>query len=105
MLIIETSIFTRQITELISDEDYRTFQLQLVTNPTLGDKEPGTGGLRKARIAAKGHGKRGGARVIYFWSSTRDQILMLYVFPKGSRTQLTQDQKKILKRIIDEEYY
>jgi hypothetical protein len=104
MVIVETSVFTRQITALISDEEYRKFQIDLIQNPELGTKEPGTGGLRKVRIAAKGHGKRGGARVIYFWANAQDQILMLYVFPKGARDQLTQQQKKVLKKIVDEEY-
>jgi hypothetical protein len=104
MVIIETSIFTKQITDLLSDDEYRSMQLALVENPTLGSKEPGTGGLRKIRIPAQGHGKRGGARIIYFWSSARDQLLLLYVFPKGSRAQLTERQKKILKKIVDEEY-
>lgn len=52
MVIVETSVFTRQITSLLSDEEYRHIQNELVNNPTLGPKEPGTGGLRKVRIAA-----------------------------------------------------
>ena len=104
MVIIETSVFTKQIGELLSDDEYRSIQLALVENPALGPKEPGTGGLRKVRISAKGHGKRGGARIMYFWSSAKDQLLLLYVFPKGSRAQLTEAQKKILKQIVDKEY-
>jgi hypothetical protein len=41
MVILETSVFTRQITSLLSDEEYRNIQNELVTNPTLGPKEPG----------------------------------------------------------------
>jgi hypothetical protein len=104
MVIVETTTFTRQVKSLLSEEEYRQLQLQLVENPTLGVKEPGTGGLRKLRVQAKGHGKSGGARMIYFWASAKDQILMLYIFPKGSRAQLTEDQKKLLKRIVDAEY-
>jgi len=104
MVILETSVFTRQITSLLSDDEYRNIQNELVTNPALGPKEPGTGGLRKVRIAAKGHGKRGGARILYFWAAHREQILMLYLFPKGTTDQLTQQQKKALKKIVDEEY-
>jgi len=42
-----------------------------------GQGDPGSGGLRKVRWAAKGHGKRGGARVIYFWWKADDKILLL----------------------------
>ena len=104
MLIIETSIFTRQVTALLTDEEYRAVQSRLVADPTLGSKEPGTGGLRKLRVPALGHGKRGGARIIYFWAASRDQIVMLYLFAKGERAQLTAAQKRVLKKIIEEEY-
>src|SRR6476660_2647118 len=105
MVIVETTIFTRQVQELLSSDEYRELQIRLVDNPELGVKEPGTGGLRKLRVPAKGHGKSGGARLIYFWASAHHQLLMLYIFPKGSRSQLTQDQKKILKKIVDAEYH
>lgn len=104
MVILETKLFTKQVVELLSEVEYRELQLRLVGNPDLGVKEPGTGGLRKLRVPVKGHGKSGGARLIYFWASAQDQLLMLYIFPKGSTAQLTQDQKKILKRIVDTEY-
>jgi hypothetical protein len=104
MVIIETKLFTKQITEFLSEEDYRAFQLRLVENPALGPKEPGTGGLRKVRIPAMGHGKRGGARIMYFWAVAKHQLLLLYVFPKGTMSQLTAHQKNILKKIVEEDY-
>ena len=64
MLIIETSIFTRQVLALLDDEDYRRLQTVLVIRPTAGDLIPGSGGLRKIRWGAHGRGKRGGVRVI-----------------------------------------
>jgi len=64
MIFVETPIFTRQITALADDHDYADFQRELANDPEAGDVIPGTGGLRKIRMAAKSHGKRGGARVI-----------------------------------------
>ena len=49
--LIETSIFTRQITALLSDEDYGTFQSRLAANPGLGALIKGGGGIRKIRVA------------------------------------------------------
>jgi hypothetical protein len=60
MVIIETPIFTRRIQELISDEEYRLLQIHLVNRPGVGKTIPGSGGLRKLRWSAEGHGKRGG---------------------------------------------
>lgn len=66
MVIVETSLFTRLIKSLMSDEEYRVLQEALVSRPALGDLIPGSGGLRKVRWNTTGQGKRGGVRVIYY---------------------------------------
>ena len=66
MVIVETSLFTRLIKSLMSDEEYRVLQEVLVSRPALGDLIPGSGGLRKVRWNTTGQGKRGGVRVIYY---------------------------------------
>jgi hypothetical protein len=63
VVIVETSVFTRQITGLLSDEEYRAFQEALVRDPKLGEVVPGSGGLRKVRWARSGSGKRSGLRL------------------------------------------
>jgi hypothetical protein len=60
MIFVETTLFTRQINALVDDDDYADFQRELANDPEAGDVIPGTGGLRKIRMAAKGRGKRGG---------------------------------------------
>jgi len=52
----------------------------------------------------RGKGKRGGVRVIYYWIDLQERILMLYVYPKSARDDLTQSQLKVLKKIVEEEY-
>ena len=64
MVIIETPIFTRRIQAILADDEYRLLQAQLVRKPDAGKIIPGSGGLRKLRWSAGGHGKRGGIRVI-----------------------------------------
>ena len=63
---IETRLFTRLVQEYFSDEEYRRLQPELVKNPEAGPVIPGSGGVRKLRWAARGRGKRGGYRVVYF---------------------------------------
>ena len=104
MVILETTIFSRQVQELLSDEEYRQLQLTLILRPDLGAVIPGSGGLRKARWSAAGHGKRGGVRVIYYRMVVNDKILMLFIYAKNERDDLTGDQLKVLRRIIEEEY-
>jgi hypothetical protein len=51
---IETPTFTRQITALLTDEEYRAFQSRLAANPELGPRIKGGGGIRKIRVALPG---------------------------------------------------
>jgi len=101
MVIIETTIFTRLINTLMSDEDYRELQEALVQRPDLGDLIKGSGGLRKVRWKLEGRGKSGGVRVIYYWVVQDDQLRMLYVYPKGKQENLTPDQLQTLRQIVE----
>lgn len=104
MIIIETPIFTKQICELINDEHYAEFQRQLCQNPESGDIISGTGGLRKIRCSVEGRGKRGGIRIIYYWYTQGDLIYMLLAYPKNQQADLTQQQKQILKKLVEQEF-
>jgi hypothetical protein len=104
MVIVETSIFTRQVQAFLSDEEYRHLQMTLVLHPDLGAVIPGSGGLRKVRWAVSGRGKRGGVRTIYYWAVLHDKILMLFMYTKNEQDNLTAEQLKVLRRIVEEEY-
>jgi mRNA-degrading endonuclease RelE of RelBE toxin-antitoxin system len=104
VVIIETSIFTRQVQALLTDEEYRHLQRALVLHPNMGRVIRGSGGLRKARWSIAGRGKRGGLRVIYYWPVAQDKILMLFIYPKSERDDLTPEQLKVLRSIVEEEY-
>ena len=100
----ETTLFTRQITELLSDEELSALQWVLIANPDRGDLIRGSGGLRKIRCAGSGRGKRGGLRVIYYWHVPGSTILFLLAYPKNEQENLTPTQLKVLKSIIETEY-
>jgi len=102
--LIETSIFTRQITALLSDDDYAAFQSRLAANPGLGALIKGGGGIRKSRVAVGTRGKRGGARVIYYWAVRRDLILLLYAYAKAATADLTPKQVAQLAKAVKEEF-
>jgi len=104
MVIIETPIFTKRIQELISDEEYRLLQAHLVNRPDAGKIIPGSGGLRKLRWSAGGHGKRGGSRIIYYWFVADDIIMLLFAYPKSEQDDLTGEQLRQLKKVIEKEY-
>ena len=104
MLLIETSLFTRRVLKLLSDESYRKLQAELADNPEKGVVIRGSGGIRKLRWDIEGRGKSGGVRVIYYWASTQHIVLMLLIYGKNEQNDLTPDQLKILRRLVEAEF-
>lgn len=101
MVFIETPIFTKIITSLLSEEDYRALQQELLLRPDAGAIIKGGEGLRKIRWNVKGKGKRGGMRVIYCLDLP-DRIFMLFAYKKNRQEELTSDQIKLLKQVTRE---
>lgn len=99
MIFIESAIFTADVRELLSDEDYAALQLHLVSHPDAGDVIQGTGGLRKVRWTVKGRGKRGGTRVIYYHVMSHAQIRMILIYRKGIKDDLTPKEKTVLRKL------
>ncbi|MGY6036951.1 type II toxin-antitoxin system RelE/ParE family toxin [Aeromonas sp. AE23HZ002T15] len=90
---IETSIFTRQIKALATDDELRALQVELIAQPEKGDLIQGTGGLRKVRMATGQQGKIGSARVIYFLA------YLVLVYAKSEKESLTAAEKVELKKL------
>jgi len=96
---IESSVYSEQIDDLLSEEDHRQLQLHLLEQPERGDLIKGAGGLRKLRWSGSGRGKRGGIRVIYYlWQG--DTAFLLFAYPKNQQEDLTSMQVKVLKNLI-----
>jgi hypothetical protein len=89
------------VIEALTDEHYGLLQASLVTKPDAGDLIKGSGGLRKLRWALPGRGKSGGIRVIYFWRVSESQILMLTMYAKNERSNLTPVQVKRLAKLVE----
>ena len=104
MDIVETPIFTRQVIELLTDDSYHELQIELISNPDLGDEIVGSGGLRKIRWSLQGRGKRSGVRIIYYWFMSKDRLLMLYMYSKNKQDNLTMEQLKMLRQVVEKEY-
>jgi hypothetical protein len=102
MEFIETPIFTKLITGLLEDNEYRLLQNEIAQNPEAGDLIPGGGGIRKVRFAAQGKGKRGGARLIYYWQKSRSRVYMLVAYTKAKQTGLDPEQAAFFKTMVKE---
>jgi len=99
MEFVETSIFTKRIARLLTDEAYRDLQAVLAENPRVGDVIPGAGGLRKLRWRGASRGKRGGLRIIYYCESAH-RLYMVFAYDKAKQGDLTADQLRVLGRYV-----
>ena len=91
--------FERQASGLLGEIDRMELETRLIENPEAGNVMPGTGGLRKMRVAAKGKGRRGGARVIYYLRSTRGRIYVITIYAKNVKEDLTAEERKHFKSL------
>ena len=104
MRFVETPVFTAAVTSLLSDEEYRQLQIALLVRPEQGVLVRGSGGLRKLRWGARGRGKRGGVRVIYYWHPADQSLYMLLIYAKSAQGDLTPTQLRVLRRLVQEEF-
>lgn len=99
---IETKLFTRLSSELLSDDQMLELQAALIANPQAGDVVPGSGGVRKLRWKAPGRGKRGGYRVIYFAKLAQGHIWMLTIYPKNVAENIPPHVLRQIRKEIDD---
>jgi hypothetical protein len=97
--VVETDEFLAATKKLMDDADRAELVRYLAWNPTAGDVIPGSGGVRKVRWGLEGRGKRGGARVIYFFHDMEMPLLLLKAYAKNDQADLSSGELKTLKRI------
>ncbi|KEQ16063.1 transcriptional regulator [Endozoicomonas montiporae] len=98
MIFIETSKFTKLLSDYLSDDEYRMLQWHLQEKPDSGDIVRGSGGVRKVRWAPEGKGKSGGVRVIYYWKKSEHEMWMLTIYSKSDQASIP---GHILKNIAE----
>lgn len=101
-MFVNTSFFDKCWKSLgLSDEDLRSFQNLLLKNPATGDIIEETGGVRKIRWNL-GTGKSHGARIIYIDLEKYERLYCLMVYPKNVKEDLTADDKKIIRHLVND---
>jgi hypothetical protein len=102
MEFIETGAFERAARGLFNDDELLRLQLALMLRPDAGVIIPASGGLRKLRWSLKGRGKRGGARVIYYWMRGQSIIYLVFAYAKNKQEDLTPDQLRLLRQFVED---
>ena len=85
---VELPAYARRAPGLLDDDAQLDLCVRLLRQPGAGAVMPGAGGLRKLRVAAKGHGRRGGARVIYYWQDAAGLIWLCRIYAKNETENL-----------------
>lgn len=67
--------------------------------PTAGDLVPNSGGVRKLRWRLAGRGKRGGARVIYFFGGVHIPLFLVMAYDKLRKADLTSAELKQMREL------
>ena len=105
VLFIEAPAFTREIERYLDDDEFARFQEALARDPESGSVIRGTGGFRKIRWRdpRRRKGTRGGLRVIYYYFRDDQEIWLMTIYDKNEATDLTAQQKALLRAAIDAE--
>lgn len=99
--IAELSGSSRDMTAVFNSEEYDDLISHLAIYPESGVIIPGTGGIRKLRWPARSQGKRGGARVIYYFRDLNMPVYILAVYSKGERIDLTEREKSEMRKLVE----
>lgn len=102
MTFAELPAYTKRVHDLLDEDAELDFFVRLLKCPGEGSVIPASGGLRKIRVAAKGHGKRGGARVIYYWQNAAGVIWLCRIYAKNEADDLPAAEVKKIQRELSQ---
>jgi hypothetical protein len=100
MTVVETREFLKRVNPLMSGSERAELVAFVGANPEAGEIIPGTGGVRRIRWALQGAGKRGGARVIYYYHDERLPVFLLSAYAKSRKANLNQAERNAMKRMV-----
>jgi len=92
--VTELAGYNRRADELLTEAEQDAVIDLVAYNPRSGDLIAGTGGLRKLRVGRGGGGKRGGARVIYYFYNEDVPVLLMAIYAKNDKADLSERDKK-----------
>ena len=87
--VIETPTFAKEANKVWSDDERLDFISWISVNPLAGEVIKNADGARKVRWAAKGKGKRGGVRIIYFNMDFEENIYLITLYSKNEKETIS----------------
>jgi len=102
--VAETETFTKQSKRYWGKEECDAFITFIANHPDAGDTVPGSGGVRKVRWRAKGKGKSGGVRVIYYNMLERGTIWLLLIYGKNVKENIPANVLRQVKEVVENDW-
>jgi len=101
-IIKATPKFLRLAHKVMSKEALQKLIDMLATQPEKGIVIEGTGGIRKLRwkTGKNNKGKRGGVRILYYYSKGQMILLLLTLFEKSDKENIDMNEKISLKKLL-----
>ena len=100
MTVVETGRFLKDADRLMPETERAELVKFIAANPESGDLIPETGGVRKLRWALPGGGKRGGARVIYYFHNESLPVFLLAAYGKSEKANLTKAERNAIAKLV-----
>jgi len=98
--VVETARFLKDADRLMPESDRAELVGYIAANPEVGDLIPETGGVRKVRWALPGGGKRGGARVVYYYHNENLPVFLLAAYGKNEKANLSKAERNAMARLV-----
>lgn len=89
--VAEMPEFIRRSRKIMSEDERAELINFMAADPTAGLSLGG--GLRKVRFARQGEGKSGGYRVVYVFGGGGMPVILLTVFAKNEKANLTREEQ------------
>ncbi len=99
--VIETESFIKQAEAIWSAAELDDLKDYVARNRLAGDEMPGTGGLRKLRWSRAGMGKRGGARMIYYYYNETASLYLVMAYAKAAQDNPSPTALAILAKLAE----
>lgn len=91
--------YQRDAARLFDAKEQDEMEGHIADDPERHPRIPGGSGMRKARWARPGRGKRGGVRVIYYFAAP-DSVYFIAVYAKNEKENLSDAEKQALAKIL-----